>query len=636
MALKRPKKRLRRRRKSAKIAAGPVATTRYCDVVLKGGITSGVAYPLAMCELSKVFRFKNIGGTSTGAIAAAYTAAAEFSRQQGGKGFEGLEDLPQWFGGMAEGGRHSNLFCLFQPDRPTAPFFNVLAASLRGRRRRFLRLLNIAWALLRNFPVHVAIGITPGVAFGIWAALNHDGFGLWLTLGVAAMLTLGGLFVWLFAGLSWIVARRLPENNYGLCSGYAPRRSGMGPPLTQWVHETIADIADRDPVEDPPLTFGELWGQGGRADAAINLEMMTTSLTQGRPIAIPFEEAGLRGYGQYYFDPDEFRRLFPAEIVDWLVEHSRPKENDERFAPLLPMPKDKDLPVIVGVRLSLSYPFLLSAIPLYAIDYNRTMPEEKRRPERCWFSDGGVTSNFPVHFFDQPLPRWPTFAFNLREQPTGRAEEEIWMPRSNREQGVVPWHRFETDGKPSLIGFFNAIKEVGQTWLDNEQMRIPGYRDRIVHISLKPEEGGINLNMPGHVVVSLAERGRRAGKLLAERYVTGPKWDVDLNWENHRWVRYRSTMYALEELLKHLCDSYRAETPGVRTYADLIARELRAPPLGYPWRNEEQRKFALSTTEALVKLVESWTEDAQTFDKVDPRDPGAPAPAPELRIMPRH
>jgi hypothetical protein len=124
--------------------------------------------------------------------------------------------------------------------------------------------------------------------------------------------------------------------------------------------------------------------------------------------------------------------------------------------------------------------------------------------------------------------------------------------------------------------------------------------------------------------------------MLAERYVTGPKWDVDLNWENHRWVRYRSTMFALEELLKHLRDSYRAETPGVRTYADLIARELRAPPLGYPWRNEAQRKFALAATEALVKLVDGWTEPDETFDKVDPRDPGAPAPAPELRIMPRH
>jgi hypothetical protein len=42
---------------------------RYCDIVMKGGITSGVVYPLAALELAKDHRFRNIGGTSAGAIA---------------------------------------------------------------------------------------------------------------------------------------------------------------------------------------------------------------------------------------------------------------------------------------------------------------------------------------------------------------------------------------------------------------------------------------------------------------------------------------------------------------------------------------------------------------------------------------
>jgi hypothetical protein len=50
---------------------------RFCDLVMKGGFTSGVVYPLAACELARAFRLKNIGGTSAGAIAAAATAAAE-------------------------------------------------------------------------------------------------------------------------------------------------------------------------------------------------------------------------------------------------------------------------------------------------------------------------------------------------------------------------------------------------------------------------------------------------------------------------------------------------------------------------------------------------------------------------------
>ncbi|MGB6519619.1 MAG: patatin-like phospholipase family protein, partial [Candidatus Cybelea sp.] len=45
-----------------------------CDVVMKGGIASGVVYPGAVYELSKTYRFRNIGGTSAGAIAATLTA----------------------------------------------------------------------------------------------------------------------------------------------------------------------------------------------------------------------------------------------------------------------------------------------------------------------------------------------------------------------------------------------------------------------------------------------------------------------------------------------------------------------------------------------------------------------------------
>src|SRR5262245_21592773 len=49
---------------------------KYCDLVMKGGITSGIVYPNAVLALAKEYRFKNIGGTSAGAIAAAVCAAA--------------------------------------------------------------------------------------------------------------------------------------------------------------------------------------------------------------------------------------------------------------------------------------------------------------------------------------------------------------------------------------------------------------------------------------------------------------------------------------------------------------------------------------------------------------------------------
>ena len=46
-----------------------------CDLVMKGGITSGIVYPKAITELARQYRFSIIGGTSAGAIAAGVAAA---------------------------------------------------------------------------------------------------------------------------------------------------------------------------------------------------------------------------------------------------------------------------------------------------------------------------------------------------------------------------------------------------------------------------------------------------------------------------------------------------------------------------------------------------------------------------------
>ena len=64
-----------------------------CDILMKGGITSGVIYPLAVCELATQYGLRSVGGSSAGAIAAAAAAAAE-SNPRRQAGFERLEKLP--------------------------------------------------------------------------------------------------------------------------------------------------------------------------------------------------------------------------------------------------------------------------------------------------------------------------------------------------------------------------------------------------------------------------------------------------------------------------------------------------------------------------------------------------------------
>ena len=56
-------------------------TLDTCNLVMKGGVTSGVVYPGTIRVLATRYRFHKIGGTSAGAIAAAFTAAAEYRRR---------------------------------------------------------------------------------------------------------------------------------------------------------------------------------------------------------------------------------------------------------------------------------------------------------------------------------------------------------------------------------------------------------------------------------------------------------------------------------------------------------------------------------------------------------------------------
>jgi predicted acylesterase/phospholipase RssA len=102
---------------------------KFCDLVLKGGVTSGVVYPAAIVVLSKAYRFKSIGGTSIGAAGAALTAAAEYARRHGNEySFDQLgEDLTQAFSGQ---GDTPPLLPRFQPAPGTRRLFNVFISSL--------------------------------------------------------------------------------------------------------------------------------------------------------------------------------------------------------------------------------------------------------------------------------------------------------------------------------------------------------------------------------------------------------------------------------------------------------------------------------------------------------------------------
>jgi hypothetical protein len=306
-----------------------------------------------------------------------------------------------------------------------------------------------------------------------------------------------------------------------------------------------------------------------------------------------------------------------------------PDGDPDEFAPLRPLPRAADLPVVVAARMSLSFPVLLSAVPLYMVDRSRKRTERRRAPEQCWFSDGGIVSNFPVHFFDRTLPRWPTFAINLRgfhpDYPRDPDESKnVYLPDRNVD-GIVGWRR----SIDTLPGFLGAIRGAMQNWLDNLQIQQPGYRDRVAHISLADDEGGLNLNMPPAVLERLSKRGRWSGRRLRERFEPAAADGTELTWDNHRWVRYRSAMAQIERMLTNLRAGYAYHEPGDRTYAELIRRGGDAPPESYRWDTPAEAAFAAKATDDLIDLTAGWEGQPERFD-ADP-----PKPRPELRIFPR-
>lgn len=619
-----------------------------CDIVMKGGITSGVVYPAAIVALSAKFRFRNIGGTSAGAIAAALTAAAEYCRQTGkGDAFKTLRLLPSW---LASDG---HLLKLFRPNRRTRAAFEFLMQVLDSPKDRS-KVRAVFQALPACHPQVAVPGALLGLALIVMGIASHR---WWLVpVGVFLATTLP------FAVPGWLLYRCLadevPRNFYGLCTGLSDGNLNDPTVLTSWLASLIDDVSGVD--DGPkPLTFGDLW-RGGAAEVSpaaqpasdarisaqaadaersarsINLEMITTNLTHGRPYKFPFDT------NIFYFHPEEFGKLFPPRVVKWMLQHARKPSGEEEAArmqsalPLVPLPQAQDIPIVVAARMSLSFPLLISAVPLWAVDWTLRYNRQHRTApkfERCWFSDGGLSSNFPVHLFDSPIPLRPTFGIDLDSFTPDYPESDdesanVWMPETNSGGIDERWTRFD-ESKPNLGGFFGAIFCTMQNWQDNMQSRVPGFRDRIAHVNLSAQEGGLNVNMKPEVLNKLAKRGFYAGQLLMQHFeapdpqTCGSDVRQPMNWDNHRVVRYRNAMSLLENWVRRFSKHFTPE------YSALVNRPLDAPPCSYPWQDENQRAFAQTATSGLVDLNAQWEASGESFA------PGAPRPQPDLATRPR-
>lgn len=600
----------------------PILTERYCDLVMKGGITSGIVYPPLVAELANHYQFKNIGGTSAGAIAAAAAAAAEYRRRVSERPW----DFPAEFGAIPirlsePVGRHTRLFSLFQPTAGGCRrLFRVLVTALNARG---------TWHRVSMVVLGFMVGYLPATLMSGLAGVLL-GMKLGVAAGVLSFLILFPITVglWVYRDFT----RSLVANDYGMCTGMTAedRRTDA---LTPWLHALIQDLAGKR--RDAPLTFEDLWGAPGfppdklhlPADVqvrSIDLRMFTTNLSTGRPFVLPLTHETCR----LFFQTDELARYLPDEVIAFILANANPyspaSESDPPPAEmqrlgldLWELPPGK-WPVVLAARLSLGFPLLFSAIPFWAIDYDP--PPGKRTFKRCLFSDGGISSNFPIHMFDGLLPIWPTFGIQLEPKLKDR-ENLVFLPKNYFEGYGERWDRFDEGASSGrrMGGFLAAIVGSMQNWIDNTNARMPGVRDRVVRIRLKDNEGGLNLDMPPSVLTEVARRGKQAAELLIERFAQS-----ESGWKDQRWVRLRVLLNTLRPKLREVGLALGCEDPVEGTYFDLIEKATVTAMDGeHTPITSMQRETLLDTLKAIESMgIESLRADdsLSEFKVVPPTD----------------
>jgi hypothetical protein len=352
---------------------------------------------------------------------------------------------------------------------------------------------------------------------------------------------------------------------------------------------------------------------------------MTTAVSQRLCYALPLRERT----GGFYYQREEWAALFPRRVMEWLDQVSSVLDDPARPVlsrtdrPLRHLPRNQDLPVVVAVRMSLSFPVLLSAVPLYAID--RTLHAQGQptpRPTKIWFSDGGISSNMPLHFFDAALPSRPTFAVNLKGEhplhpidpklPARQQDGRVYLPDNNSAGQAAHWDAPQDDKPTGLFGFLANIIDTMQNWRDHMQLPYPGYRDRIVQVSQRADEGGLNLNMPPPNIERLADAGEYAAEVLSRHFDPA----LGNGWANHQDIRVRSFLALVEELVRS------------RNLQDLSWDEV-VQSVDVQYLNLPERAMALHMLQTMRDLGRQFDARGVSVSREPPR------PKPQLRISPR-
>jgi hypothetical protein len=178
----------------------------------------------------------------------------------------------------------------------------------------------------------------------------------------------------------------------------------------------------------------------------------------------------------------------------------------------------------------------------------------------------------------------------------------VHLPTAEEEKPHPHWTR--VDG---LGGFVRQIGDVLENWRDSMQSELPGFRDRVCQVRLRPDEGGLNLDMADETIRGLIERGAEAGAEIKRTF----------DWEAHLLTRYLTLMQQLEGNLQDVRSKFRA------------IPDCEAWQAGH---GDEWRQAAEKATEDLLAVVRDWGPPPAA---VGFRLGHEPEPEPVMRVTPR-
>lgn len=631
---------------------------RFCDLVLKGGVVDGVVYPGVLVELARGYRFQSLAGTSVGAIAAAITAACEYARRFGSnRGFdEVLRKIPKELAEDAQGqpGR-TVIRSLFQTVPALRRLFDLVVDVLAAPRgtlakdslkavakhygcvlaRSFLAgVLSVPLVVLASQLLAFAHQMSAVIFISDLPALSPitaDSLVLFAgkSLGVGLLAALLGFIGALISDYLHLTG----QPGFGFCSGLS-NDGGQSEGLIEWLHRGIQGAAGLTLAR--PLTFADLWdapcgpknANGTPEPKSIDLRMMTTCVSHSRPYELPLVDASTR----LFFKLSEWQHYFPPAILEHLKAISPrytdtsvdfypggTKLNGSRWPdmqnsphPLLNACEREDLrelpagnlPVLVAVRLSMNFPILFQAVPLWAIDHERGRIDQGAPMfKKAWFADGGITANFPLHIFDNPIPAWPTFGIFLdeasrKEKSPGQLETE-----HSGEKLKKSLSKFHTTGRsekwtsireptvqgrssngPGFVDYLMALFGTAKDWANNANLRMPGVRDRVVVVYKNGMTGGgLNLKILPESISKLAyDHGTAAGQELAKKFMPdavpfNPNLQGSAAWLDHRWVRFNSYLTALKTQVQGLTQAAHAAQGTSSLSQQIDAAQYQAP-----------------------------------------------------------